>query len=223
MKTNGRIGFFVAFLCLGSTAMWAQEKKEDKTEQQQKELQQKKEILEKDMQQMQELKQQQEAWSFFEDQQRMTERDNRAVRAEARVRSSTGFPMVFSDDGEGAFVYSMGDDVFSIRQNSSQLILRNTFKGGTDTSEGEFEVEDGTQRFRCMINGRVRSGEITIRVKYPNGKVFKELTITSSAEVTFNQSNTIGDEQKDKYTGTWSYSVKADKADGNYMLQISTN
>lgn len=77
--------------------------------------------------------------------------------------------------------------------------------------------------FRCMINGKVRSGKITIKVMYPGGKVFKELTITSSAEIMFSQSLKINEESDGKYFGSWKYEVSAEKAEGNYMLQISTN
>ncbi len=74
-----------------------------------------------------------------------------------------------------------------------------------------------------MISGKVRAGEIIIKVLYPGGKVFKELTITSSAEITFTQSLTINEGSGDKYVGSWTYEVRAEKAEGNYTLAISTN
>jgi hypothetical protein len=108
-------------------------------------------------------------------------------------------------------------------ENQTQLTLRNNFNGGSDSSKGDFEVEKGTRCFRCMINGRVRSGKITIRVEYPGGKIFKELTITSAAEINYSQSLTIKEGEEAKYMGTWKYTIEAEKAEGNYMLQISTN
>jgi hypothetical protein len=110
-----------------------------------------------------------------------------------------------------------------IQPSQSQLTLRNTFQGGSDTSQGTFEVEEETRRFRCMINGKVRSGTITIKISYPGGKSFKDLTINSSAEVSFSQVLNISEGKGDKYIGEWEYEVKADKAEGTYMLQISTN
>ena len=76
-----------------------------------------------------------------------------------------------------------------------------------------------------MINGKVKSGEIQIIVKYPNGKEFKNLTINSAAEISYSQSLTLkeGEESKDKYIGTWNYEVKATFAEGNYMLQMMTH
>jgi hypothetical protein len=118
-------------------------------------------------------------------------------------------------DEVNPFIFSSG--------NQSQLTLRNSFNGGSDTSKGEFEVASGTRNFRCMINGKVRSGSILVRVLYPNGKVFRELTINSSAEIFYNQSLNIKEEEEDQYTGSWKYEVIADRAEGNYMLTISTN
>ena len=118
---------------------------------------------------------------------------------------------------ESPFVYSYGS------ANQTQLTLRNTFMGGSDESKGEFEVGKETRRIRCIINGRVKSGAIEIKINYPDGKVFKELTINSSAEISFTQSMNIKEGQESKYVGSWKYQVVADKAEGNYLLQISTN
>ncbi len=112
---------------------------------------------------------------------------------------------------------------FYFQETQTQLTLRNSFRGGTDSSKGEFDVESGTRYFRCMINGRVNSGEIYIKVSYPGGKIFKELTINSSAEISFSQSLNIKEGEENKYVGSWQYEVKAEKAEGNYMLQISYN
>lgn len=140
---------------------------------------------------------------------------NRAYAAEAR------------SSGRSSYVFSSGDSPYILQSmdhgNQSQLTLRNSFSGGSDLSKGEFDVSNGTRMFRCMINGKVRSGKITIKVMYPGGKVFKELTITSSAEIMFSQSLKINEESDGKYFGSWKYEVSAEKAEGNYMLQISTN
>lgn len=127
---------------------------------------------------------------------------------------------------EGSGEYRRGEYLFGTFNQGSQtqLTLRKNFRGGTtNTSKGEFEVESDIRHFRCMINGTVRSGEIVVGVEYPDGKTFKELVINSSADVNFSQSISIKEGEEKKYTGTWKYMIKADKAEGNYMLQISTN
>ena len=90
-------------------------------------------------------------------------------------------------------------------------------------SSGEFEVDENTTHFRLTANGKVRHGEISLKVFYPGGKVFKDLTINSSAEISFSQSLTIKEEEKKKYIGTWKYEVKTKTAEGNYMLSIMTH
>lgn len=109
------------------------------------------------------------------------------------------------------------------QENQTQLTIRKNFRGTTNTSKGKFDVDSGVRRLRCMINGSVRTGEISITVEYPNGKTFKELTINSSADINFSQSISIEEGEENKYVGSWSYTIKAENAEGNYLLQISTN
>lgn len=109
------------------------------------------------------------------------------------------------------------------QENQSQLTLRKAFRETTNTSSGQFDVEPGIKHFRCVISGSVKSGEIFIGINYPNGKTFKELTINSSADINFSQSIAIKEGEEKKYSGTWNYVIKADKAEGNYMVQIMTN
>jgi len=109
------------------------------------------------------------------------------------------------------------------QENQSSLTLRNSFNGTSDTSQGEFDVDESTSHIRCTINGKVRSGKINVKVLYPGGKVFKDLSITSSAEISFTQSLSIKEEELKKYAGTWRYEITADKAEGNYILSFMTH
>ena len=143
------------------------------------------------------------------------EQARESSRESSRARSSTRVYTTGSDEGS-YFLYSG-------QENQSQLTLRNSFDGSTDSSKGEIDVDESTTHIRCMINGKVREGRITIRVLYPGGKVFKDLSITSSAEISFTQSLSIKEEDKKKYVGSWTYEVTADKAEGNYMLSFMTH
>jgi hypothetical protein len=139
-------------------------------------------------------------------------REASRARSSARVYSrSTGL------DEPSYFIYS------GSQENQSQLTIRNSFDGTTDSSEGEFDVDESTTHIRCTINGKARSGKINIRILYPGGKVFKDLSITSSAEISFTQSLSIKEEDKKKYVGAWTYKVTADKAEGSYMLSFMTH
>jgi hypothetical protein len=146
----------------------------------------------------------------YEEQARVSARESSRERSSARVYT-TG-----SDEGS-YFVVSSG------QENQSQLTLRNSFDGTTDSSAGEFDVDESTTHIRCMINGKVRAGKITVKVIYPGGKVFKNLSINSSAEISFTQSLTIKGEDKKKYVGSWTYEITAEKAEGNYMLSFMTH
>ena len=103
-------------------------------------------------------------------------REASRARSSARAYSrSSGFSSGY--DEPSYFIYSGG------QENQSQLTIRNSFDGETDSAEGEFDVNESTTHIRCTINGKARSGKITVKVLYPGGKVFKDLSITSSADL----------------------------------------
>jgi hypothetical protein len=141
------------------------------------------------------------------------------AREASRARRSAGiYAPSYGIADEGSYYF-----VSSGQENQSQLTIRNSFDGDTDSSEGEFDVDESTTHIRCMINGKARSGKINIKVMYPGGKVYKNLSITSSAEISFTQSLSIKEEEKKKYIGSWTYKITADKAEGSYMLSFTTH
>ncbi len=189
-------------------AMQAEKMHKAQKEMQEMELQAKKRMLEQ-QQKMQQLEYEYQKQKKQHELERLSRESSRGVRAETRTSG----------------IRSEGDYMIAapfVQSNQSQLTLRNNFDGGSDTSKGKFEVGEDSRHFKCMISGKVKSGDIYISVKYPDGKVFKELKINSAAEVNFTQSRTMKDGEKDRYIGSWSYEVKANKAEGIYMLQIMT-
>ncbi len=209
----------VFMLLLSGTILMAQSKEKDQKKDQEAameaELQAKKEMLEQQEQEMKQL----EFW--YEDQPRSSERSTRSSsRSSARSSSGSRAYVVSSDDNSDYFVHS------GFKQNTqTQLTLRNSFDGTSNTSKGQFEVDENSRHIRVMINGKVKSGEIRIIVDYPNGDTFKDLVLNSAAEITFSQSVSISEEDQDsdKYFGDWNYKVIAEDAKGNYMLQIQTH
>ena len=139
------------------------------------------------------------------------------ARAAARARSAERVYIPSTGISGEPFFYSFG------QENQSQLTLRNSFNGETVSSAGDFVVDDNISHIRLTINGKVRHGEISVRVLLPDGKKFKDLTINSSAEIAFSQSLTLKDEDKNKYVGAWKYEVKTKTAEGNYSLSIMTH
>lgn len=201
----------LTLLLLGSVAMaqvvpTAEEKEREAREH---EMKAKQALIE---QQVQEMKEQQLKTKQLE--QAYAEQ----ARESARARSSSrAYSYSSGSSDESPYVFFSGG-----QKSQSQLTIRNSYRGTSDTSQGEFDVNESTTHIRCMINGKVRSGKITIKVLYPGGKVFKDLSITSSAEISFTQSLSIREEEKKKYVGTWKYEVTADKAEGSYTLSFMT-
>lgn len=141
----------------------------------------------------------------------------RQARESARESSRARTYVRSSGDAGNYFIYS-GD-----QNSTSQLTLRNSFDGSSESSKGEFEVSEGTRHFRVNINGKVKSGEIRIIVDYPSGDTFKDMVINSAAEISFSQSVSISEEDPDKYVGDWSYKVIAEEAKGSYSVSIMTH
>ena len=215
MKIIRHIGIISALVIfsLHTFQVQAQTKQDSQAEQkaaQDAELKAQKEMLER---QHEEMKEQE---VHFREQQIAHEE---LARARESARESSRARVVYSTPGDSDYFFiSSGDE-----GNQSQLTLRNSFKGTSDSSSGKFEVDESTRHFRLMIRGKVNSGEIRIKLLYPNGKIFKEQTINASAEVTMTQSIVIKESSSSKYYGSWTYEVKADKAQGDYTLSISTN
>jgi len=212
MKIKKRIGILTALalmLMMGFTVQ-AQSSQE---EQKQKQLEQEEQIREKEMQLKKQHLEQEKKMAEMERAYAVQERASSRAREASRVYTrSSGF-----GDESSYFIYSGG------QENQSQLTLRNSFNGETVSSSGDFVVDESTSHIRLTINGKVRHGEIVIRVLLPGGKEFKDLTINSSAEIAFSQSLTIKDEEKKKYVGAWKYEVKTKTAEGNYSLSIMTH
>lgn len=209
MKTQTIFRMFslsLLFVLLGSVAM-AQTKEEKKAKD--AEMKAKQEQIEIQRKQMKEQQLKTiELEHVYADQAREASR----ARSSARVYSrSSGF------DEPSYFIYS------GSQENQSQLTIRNSFDGETDSAEGEFDVDESTSHIRCTINGKAKSGKITVKILYPGGKVFKDLSITSSAQISFSQSLTIQEEEKNKYIGAWKYKITADKAEGSYTLSFMTH
>lgn len=200
--------FMFIFLLVGSTTIAQQSNPDKEKAAREDQFKAKQEQLELQQQQLkdQQLKTMELEHAFAEQ-----ERESTRARSSARVYS-TGIA------ADTPYFFVSGD-----QENQSSLTLRNSFNGTSDSSKGEFDVDESTRHIRCTINGKVRSGKITVKVLYPGGKVFKDLSITSSAEISFTQSLSISEEDQKKYVGSWTYEVTADKAEGSYNLSFMTH
>ncbi len=228
MKNSKILKVLSAMLILLMTGFLLQAQTQSSQESQAK-AEYEKQLKEKDLQMKElelQLKKKQMDWEMQMKKQQMEQEKKtaeleRAYEAQARSsgrareRSFVYATPSISDEGS-YFIQSFG------QESQSQLTLRNTFNGETINSSGEFEVDENTTHFRLTANGKVRHGEISLKVLYPGGKVFKDLTINSSAQINYSQSLTIKEEDKKKYVGVWKYEVKTKTAEGSYSLSIMT-
>jgi hypothetical protein len=215
MKNNRSFRFITALFLMLMTGLMVQAQNAPSQEAQKKEkAEQEIKMKEMEMQlKKQHLEQEQKMVEVERKYARQLERTSERDKERAIVYSrSSGI----NDEGS-YFIQSYG------QENQSQLTLRNSFSGETLSSDGEFEVDENTSKIRFTVNGKVRHGEINIKVLYPGGKVFKDLNINSSAQITFSQSLTIKEEEKKKYVGVWKYEVNTKTAEGSYMMSIQTH
>ncbi|MEA3462143.1 MAG: hypothetical protein U9R49_09710 [Bacteroidota bacterium] len=196
----------IGFTVQAQTSQEAQKQKQEQLEQEKQVRELEMKLRKQHLEQEQKMKELERAYA---EQAREASRERSRERSVVYARPSTG-------NAEPYYI-SFG------QENQSQLTIRNSFDGDTDSAEGEFDVDESTTHIRCTINGKANSGKITIKILYPGGKVFKDLSITSSAQISFSQSLTIKDEEKKKYVGAWTYKVTADKAEGSYTLSFMTH
>jgi hypothetical protein len=105
---------------------------------------------------------------------------------------------------------------------STRLILKKYFETESVSKESEFEVEKDQRRFKVTITGWCKSGEIHVTILRPSKKVYKAITIDTSAEVEWSQSVRFTDEDTD-YVGEWIIQIVAKEADGSYNVVLSAD
>ncbi len=214
MKNKKTLRILTAVVVMLMTGIMVQAQTSQEAQKKEQLAKQEKQMKEMEMQmkkqQLEQEKKVAEMERAFAEQARSSGRSGE--RAFVYATPSTGF----GDEGS-YFISSFG------QENQSQLTIRNSYDGETDSAEGEFDVDESTRHIRCTINGKANTGRITIKIQYPGGKTFKDLSITSSAQISFSQSLTIKEEEKQKYVGAWTYKVTADKAEGSYSLSFMTH
>jgi len=100
---------------------------------------------------------------------------------------------------------------------NESLVKEVTFDVNNDFSE--YRDTNPNDRFILNLKGSCSSGAIKITIYGPSGKVFKELTIDPSANVSWSQYVMFTVEKK--YQGTWKTKIEAENARGFYDLSFS--
>ena len=108
------------------------------------------------------------------------------------------------------------------------LVVKKMFKNKTETKEVTFKatndfekwrISDVDDKFMVNINGGCEVGNIKITIYEPSGKIFKEISLDSSANLSWSQYVLFTMEKK--YQGTWKAKIEATDALGYYELKFS--
>jgi hypothetical protein len=103
----------------------------------------------------------------------------------------------------------------------SRLSLRKSFKGESMETTKKFSVLSTYNMVSLRLYGQVKSGVITITLFNPNGNKFKSIEIDATSDVSFDQYFDVKKNPKE-CIGDWQIKINVDKADGNYMFDITT-
>ncbi len=112
-------------------------------------------------------------------------------------------------------------NVWSNRENSS-LSISKALSDVTFATDFNYEVKEGTFTISFDVNGTLSAGELKIIMKKPDGKTFQEITMSSLADVNWNQTFRWEEDDQDEFLGKWTISIKADKAKGNYSVRVNS-
>lgn len=108
------------------------------------------------------------------------------------------------------------------------LVVKKMFNHKTETKEVTFKVTNDFEKWRTTdpddkfimsINGGCQLGNIKITIYDPSGKIFKEILLDSSANLSWSQYVLFTAEKK--YQGTWKAKIEAYRALGYYELKFS--
>lgn len=221
--------FVFLFFLAGAVNVFAQEDIKQKEEQEKAQLEAQEEVLQKQERALQAQERAIDARERAEKRARSSSSSRSSSRSIVRTPGSgTSFYSYSSDDGDFD-VYSIPSDgsesvyfLGSHGSSSSNLNLSKTYRGETKENTGTFQVDESVRNINLTISGNVDSGSIKITILLSNGKVFKEVKLDDSADMNYSQRIRISEEEK-KYYGEWKYVIKAERAEGRYMMQIQTH
>ena len=105
-------------------------------------------------------------------------------------------------------------------EKSFKLSLRKKFDGESITKKTNFMIDKDQKRLKLNAHGSFKEGLLSVKFSLPSGKVFKEIIFDPSADVDWAQSIII-EEDSSIYKGQWNVEIKAVKAKGTYVVDIS--
>jgi hypothetical protein len=142
-------------------------------------------------------------------------RDERAEQRGAGTRPDA--PFAFAIPGfafDGVFA---GDDAERSSLSFSKALKETSFK-----REYVFDVAPSAKTVSMSINGYSKDGEIRIRIKMPNGKLYSDVVIDDSGNLNWKKSFNISDDENQDKTGDWKFEIDASKATGYFRISLQT-
>jgi hypothetical protein len=105
--------------------------------------------------------------------------------------------------------------------SQDNLSINKDLTDESSTADFNYEVKEGAKGMSLRVNGTIDSGKVVVTIKRPDGELFNEYTLSSLANVNWRQNLKFEDQKESEYLGKWTVTISAEKAKGNYSVQIS--
>ena len=106
-------------------------------------------------------------------------------------------------------------------ENGNVLELSKDLDNVSISRDFNFDVNEDATSLELDIEGELNEGDLTISVKKPNGDLFHEFQVSPLADVNWNQSIDL-DEEEGEYAGKWTVTLSGSGASGNYNIKIKS-
>lgn len=105
-------------------------------------------------------------------------------------------------------------------ESDNNLSINKTLSDESVEKEHKYTVAEDAIYLDLRVKGSVESGEVKITLKTPDDKEYQTIELNSSADINWNQKMKLEGDNKDKYKGKWTISVKGDKVKGRYSIYM---
>jgi len=112
--------------------------------------------------------------------------------------------------------------VYSGERENTSLSISKTLEDVTISTDFYYDVKEESSRVSFFVTGTLKSGELKITLKRPDKTTFQEITISPLADVNWNQLFSWDEDETEEYIGKWIISISANKAAGNYRVQVNS-
>ncbi len=112
---------------------------------------------------------------------------------------------------------------YSTNKEATSLNIQKEIEDLTFETQFKYEVQTGSESFLFAASGTVDEGTIKIRLIKPDGLVAQEFEVSPLADVKWSQRLKWDEESEKDNVGTWTITVSANQATGNYNVTVRAN